>query len=63
VQIDEVPVPAPGPGQVLVAVGAAGVNGLDWKIREGYVRDAYPLAFPSPLGLSSRARSWRRVPA
>jgi NADPH:quinone reductase-like Zn-dependent oxidoreductase/quercetin dioxygenase-like cupin family protein len=51
VQIDEVPVPAPGPGQVLVAVGAAGVNGLDWKIREGYVRDAYPLAFPSPLGL------------
>ena len=50
-QIDEVPVPAPGFGQVRVEVGAAGVNGLDWKIREGYVRDAYPLTFPSTLGL------------
>jgi NADPH:quinone reductase-like Zn-dependent oxidoreductase/quercetin dioxygenase-like cupin family protein len=50
-QIDEVRVPTPGPGQLLVAVGAAGVNGLDWKMREGYVRDAYPLTFPSALGL------------
>jgi NADPH:quinone reductase-like Zn-dependent oxidoreductase/quercetin dioxygenase-like cupin family protein len=51
VRIDEVPVPAPGPGQLRVQVGAAGVNGLDWKMREGYVRDAYPLTFPSALGL------------
>jgi NADPH:quinone reductase-like Zn-dependent oxidoreductase len=50
-QLDEVPVPTPGPGQVLVEVGAAGVNGLDWKLREGYVRDVYPLTFPSALGL------------
>jgi len=27
------------------------VNGLDWKLREGYVRDLYPLTFPSALGL------------
>jgi len=50
-QIDAVPVPTPGPGQLRVEVGAAGVNGLDWKMREGYVRDAYPLTFPSALGL------------
>jgi N-ethylmaleimide reductase len=50
-QVDEVPVPVPGAGQLLVAVGAAGVNGLDWKMREGYVRDVYPLTFPTALGL------------
>jgi NADPH:quinone reductase-like Zn-dependent oxidoreductase/quercetin dioxygenase-like cupin family protein len=36
---------------VRVEVAAAGVNGLDWKIREGYLRDAFPLRFPSTLGL------------
>lgn len=31
-------VPVPGPGELLVAVRAAGVNPVDWKLREGYVR-------------------------
>jgi NADPH:quinone reductase-like Zn-dependent oxidoreductase len=31
----EVPAPEPGPDQVLVKVGAAGVNPIDWKIRDG----------------------------
>jgi NADPH:quinone reductase-like Zn-dependent oxidoreductase len=35
----DVPVPEPGPGQVRVAVKVAGVNGIDWKIREGYLGD------------------------
>ncbi|GLS23321.1 NADPH:quinone reductase [Labrys miyagiensis] len=48
---DTVPVPAPGAGQVLVQVQAAGVNGLDWKVREGFVRDAFPLALPATLGI------------
>ncbi|WP_413991319.1 NADP-dependent oxidoreductase [Labrys okinawensis] len=48
---DTVPVPAPEPGQVLVQVHAAGVNGLDWKIREGFVRDAFPLVLPATLGI------------
>ena len=43
--------PAAGPGQVLVRVRAAGVNGLDWKVREGYVRDVFPLQLPAVLGL------------
>jgi len=43
--------PAAGAGQVLVRVHAAGVNGLDWKVREGYVRDAFPLQLPTVLGI------------
>ncbi|WP_219618923.1 NADP-dependent oxidoreductase [Brevibacterium sp. 239c] len=34
-RLEEVDLPEPGPGQVRVAVHAAGVNTLDWKIREG----------------------------
>jgi NADPH:quinone reductase-like Zn-dependent oxidoreductase len=33
----DVPVPKPGPRQVRVAVKVAGVNGIDWKIRAGYL--------------------------
>jgi len=51
VRIEEVPVPAPAAGQVLVHVRAAGLNALDWKLREGYLRDAMPLALPATLGL------------
>jgi NADPH:quinone reductase-like Zn-dependent oxidoreductase len=49
--ISGVPAPQPGPRQVLVRVKAAGINGLDWKVREGYVRDAFPLQLPAVLGL------------
>jgi NADPH:quinone reductase-like Zn-dependent oxidoreductase len=38
-------------GQVLVRVHAAGVNGLDWKLREGYVQKAFPLQLPTVLGI------------
>jgi NADPH:quinone reductase-like Zn-dependent oxidoreductase len=34
-QFDEVPRPEPGARQVLVRIHAAGVNPVDWKIREG----------------------------
>jgi acetyl esterase len=34
--LDEVPIPEPGPGEVRVAVRAAGVNGIDWKLRRGF---------------------------
>ena len=50
-QLSVVPAPIAGPGQVLVGVRAAGVNGLDWKIREGFVREVFPLALPAVLGI------------
>lgn len=50
-RISTIAAPVAGPGQVLVRVRAAGLNGLDWKVREGYVRDAFPLSLPTVLGL------------
>ena len=49
--ISTVAAPEAGPNQVLVRVKAAGINGLDWKVREGYVRDVFPLQLPAVLGI------------
>lgn len=47
----DLPVPSPGPGQLLVAVRAAGVNPVDWKLRNGYVRPgSAPGDLPAVLG-------------
>ncbi len=46
----DVPIPDIGPGQVLVRVSYAGVNPVDWKIREGYLEKLFPHAFPLILG-------------
>ena len=43
--------PEAGPGQVLVRVRAAGLNALDWKLREGLVRDVFPLQLPAVMGI------------
>ncbi len=50
-QLEEVPLPEPGPGQVRVAVKAAGVNPIDWKIRSGAMAEAFPVEFPHILGM------------
>lgn len=50
-KVSSVEPPVAGTGQVLVRVHAAGVNGLDWKLRQGYVRDAFPLQLPTVLGI------------
>ncbi|KPC55195.1 NADP-dependent oxidoreductase [Amantichitinum ursilacus] len=50
-QIGHIAAPTAGAGQVLVRVRAAGINALDWKVREGYVRDAFPLQLPTVLGI------------
>lgn len=50
-ELTQIDTPEAGPGQVLVSVRAAGINGIDWKIREGYVRDAFPLQLPAVLGI------------
>jgi NADPH:quinone reductase-like Zn-dependent oxidoreductase len=50
IRLEEVPRPPIGPGDVLVRVRAAGVNPVDWKIREGYLKDSLALSFPFTLG-------------
>lgn len=42
--------PAPRAGEVLLRVRYASVNPIDWKLREGLVRDWWPLAFPAIPG-------------
>jgi len=49
-QVAEIEKPEPAQGQVLVRVRAAGVNGIDWKVREGLVRSAFSLPLPIALG-------------
>ena len=50
-EVAQIAKPEAHAGEVLVRVRAAGVNGIDWKIREGYVRDAFPLPLPAVLGI------------
>ncbi|MGW9304440.1 NADP-dependent oxidoreductase [Streptomyces cyaneofuscatus] len=45
--------PHAGPGQIRVAVHAAGVNPVDWRLREGQVLGAHPLTLPSGVGLDA----------
>ena len=49
-QLMDLPVPEIKPGEILVKVKAAGVNPVDWKIREGYIKDLFPYQFPIILG-------------
>lgn len=43
---EEAPRPQPRPDDVLIRVHAAGVNPVDWKIREGYAREALKHSLP-----------------
>jgi alcohol dehydrogenase len=45
------PSPKLSPRKVLVDIKAAGINPVDWKIREGYMKQMIPLQFPSTLGM------------
>jgi NADPH:quinone reductase-like Zn-dependent oxidoreductase len=47
---EEVPVPEPGSGELLVRVRAASVTPMDWKMREGYVRQWVDVPMPHVLG-------------
>jgi NADPH:quinone reductase-like Zn-dependent oxidoreductase len=49
-ELRDVPTPTPGPSEIRIAVRAAGVNPVDWKIRSGALRDAMPLDLPTVLG-------------
>ena len=49
-QYEDAPRPEPQAGEVLVRVRAAGVNPIDWKVREGHMKDFWPHKFPLILG-------------
>lgn len=45
-KFEEVPKPEPGAGEILVKVHAAGVNPVDWKVREGYFKQMVNYKLP-----------------
>lgn len=44
--VETVPCPRPADDEVLVRIGAAGVNPIDWMVREGYADDALDPSLP-----------------
>ncbi|BCY07375.1 NADP-dependent oxidoreductase [Actinoplanes sp. L3-i22] len=52
-RVAEVETPEPGPGQVRIRVRTAGLNQLDFKIRSGVMRQAFPVTFPAVPGLEA----------
>jgi len=47
---EDVPPPKTSESDVLVKIHDAGVNPMDWKVREGYMKDAKPAKFPLTMG-------------
>lgn len=47
---EDAPRPTAQAGEILVRVHAAGVNPVDWKVREGYLKEMMPVQFPLILG-------------
>src|SRR5437588_2608818 len=50
-KLEEKPRPEPQTGEVLVRVYAAGVNPIDWKIRQGLMKEFRPMTFPYTPGI------------
>jgi NADPH:quinone reductase-like Zn-dependent oxidoreductase len=51
IEIQDVPEPSPRPDEVLIRVHAAGVNPIDWKVREGQAKIFTGSRFPKVLGI------------
>ena len=56
VKIVDVAKPAPQAGEVVVRVVAAGTNPGEMAIREGYLKDRYPMTFPFGQGADFAGR-------
>jgi NADPH:quinone reductase-like Zn-dependent oxidoreductase len=50
-KLEEKPRPEPSSGEVLVRAHAAGVNPIDWKIRQGLLKDFQSVTFPYTPGI------------
>lgn len=50
-KIDNIAMPTAASGQVIVRVKAAGINAIDWKIRDGWLQNDFPLPLPATLGV------------
>src|SRR6266567_1187711 len=50
-KLERIERPEPQAGEVLLRVHAAGVNPLDWKIRQGLMKDFMPVTFPYTPGI------------
>jgi len=50
VVVEQVAVPQPKAGQVLVRIHATGLNPMDWKLRQGYMKAYMPIDFPFTPG-------------
>ena len=48
--LETIAIPEPAEGEVLIKIFAAGVNPVDWKIREGYYAEIIPQTLPLTLG-------------
>lgn len=49
-KVEDIDLPEPGLGQIRIAVKAAGINPIDWKLRAGYMREMMPLELPAGVG-------------
>jgi NADPH:quinone reductase-like Zn-dependent oxidoreductase len=50
-QYEDAPLPKVAPAtEVLVRIHAAGVNPIDWKTRQGHMKEVFPHSFPLVLG-------------
>src|SRR5438046_8882538 len=67
-KLEEIPRLSIADDQILIRIRDAGVNPIDWKIRQGYLKQVMPAHFPITIGqdfaakLSSLARRSASLP-
>src|SRR5262249_36460798 len=49
-KLEEVPRISISSDQILVQIHDAGVNPIDWKMRQGYLKQVLPASFPLTIG-------------
>lgn len=59
----DIEVPEPNAGEVLVKVAAAGVDPVDYKIRQGHFLARTSCRAPSGVSSPARSNGWARVSA